>query len=225
MVDLDIKLLIGAVARTGPEPVLVNASTGDVGLWKVGHHLLRHRVNQIAGDIGVGTARARIGGDVIEGNEGAARYSAIERSGVWVPNLTSIRTASSGAIERSSLCGAKFAKITGPHRVAGNSSSSRAQSRLSQAVVIEEEESLVLEDRAANGATIIVAAQRRNGISIAVCEPVVCIEAIVAQELVHAAVKLVRAGARDHIDHRGTGKSVFRAKIRLLNFEFFHCLR
>src|SRR6266478_1824704 len=98
MVDLNIKLLIGAVARTRPEPVLVNASAGDVGLWTVGHHLLRHRVNQIAGDIGVGTARARIGGDVIEGNEGAARYHAIERSGVRVPNLTSVRTASSGAI-------------------------------------------------------------------------------------------------------------------------------
>src|SRR2546423_3411943 len=225
MVDLNVKLPIGAFARTRPEPVLVNASAVDVGLWKEGHHLLRHRINQIAGDIGVGTARGGIGGDVIEGNERAARYSAIERSGVRIPNLTSVRTASSGGIEGSSICGTKFAKITGPHRVAGNSSSSRAQSRLSQAVVIEEEESLVLEDRAANGATIIVAAQRRNGISIAVCEPVVCIEAIVAQELVHAAVQPAGAGARDHIDHRSTGKSVFRAKIRLLNFEFFHCLR
>jgi hypothetical protein len=66
-------------------------------------------------------------------------------------------------------------------------------------------ESFVFEDGAANGTTVIVAAQRRNGISISVGEPVVRIEAIVAEELVNAAVKLVRTGAGDHIDHRGTG--------------------
>ena len=52
MVDLNVKLLIGALARTRPEPVLLKASAGDVGLWKVAHHFLRHGINQIACDVG-----------------------------------------------------------------------------------------------------------------------------------------------------------------------------
>src|ERR1051325_1707704 len=59
MVDLNVKLLIGALARTRPEPVLLNASAADVGLWKVAHHLLRHRINQIAGYL-IGRSRAFI---------------------------------------------------------------------------------------------------------------------------------------------------------------------
>jgi len=68
MVDLNVKLFIGAVARTSPEPVLKKAPTGDVGLWKVAHHLLRHRVNQIAGSLS-GRSRAGKCGDIVEGNE------------------------------------------------------------------------------------------------------------------------------------------------------------
>src|SRR5215467_8781472 len=74
MVDLNVKLLVGSVARTRCEPV-VKEVPRDIGLWKVTHHLLRYRVNQIAGYIGGGTARTartRIGGDVVEGNEGTA---------------------------------------------------------------------------------------------------------------------------------------------------------
>ena len=71
MVDLNVKLLIGALARTRPEPVLLNASAGDVGLRKVAHHLLRHRVNQIAGSL-IGRSRAGIGGDIVVRNERAA---------------------------------------------------------------------------------------------------------------------------------------------------------
>ena len=71
MVDLNVKLLIGALARTSPEPVLLNASAGDIGLWKVARHFLRHRVNQIAGSL-IGRSRAGICGDIVEGNGRAA---------------------------------------------------------------------------------------------------------------------------------------------------------
>ncbi len=139
--------------------------------------------------------------------------------------MTGSGTALPIVIERPSLCGTHFAKITGPHRIAGNGSTSCAQAGLTQAVVVEKEESFVLDDRAADGTTVIVAAQGRNGISRAISEPVVRIEAGVAEELIHTSVKLIGTGAPDHIDHRGTRKPEFRAEIRLLNFEFFHRLR
>src|SRR5262252_2053806 len=107
MVDLNVKLLIGALARTRPKPVLLNASTGDVGLRKVAHHLLRHRVNQIAGSLS-GRSRAGPCGDIVEGNEHAAYDAAcigIENPGVRVPDLTSLHTASPDGTKRASLCG------------------------------------------------------------------------------------------------------------------------
>ena len=166
--------------------------------------------------------------NVVKWNELASYDAAsivIENPGPRVPNLTSVRTASPGAVERASFCSAKFAEITRPHGITGNACISRARAAFSPVVIIEEEEGFVLEDRAANRTAVIVAAQWRDRISVAVCEPIVGIEAIIAEELVNTTVKLVRAGARHHIDHRGARKPVFRAEIRLLNFEFFHCLR
>src|SRR5215472_3820729 len=230
MVDLNVKLPIGSVARTRCEPVVKEAPPSDIGLWKVAHHLLRHRVNQIAGYIGGETARTawtRIGGDVVEGNEGTAYDAALtvtKNPGPWVKNLTSVRTASPGTVERASFCSTKFAEITCPHGIAGNACLSRARAVFGAVVIVEEEEGSVLEDWAANGTAVIVAAQRRNGLSISVGEPVVRIETVVAEKLINATVKLVGSRARDYIDHRGARKPVFRAEIGLLDFEFLNCL-
>ena len=171
MVDLNVKLLIGSVARTRCEPVVKEAPPRDVGLRKVAHHFLRHRINQIAGDVGggtTGTARTRVGGDVVEGNEGTAYDAALtvtEYPGPGIPNLTSVRTAYSGAVERASFCSTKFAEITCPHGVARNACIGRARAGFSPIVVIEEEEGFILEDRAAYRTAVIVAPQRRDGIS------------------------------------------------------------
>src|SRR5262249_27595511 len=133
MVDLDIKLLIGALARTRCEPVLQKASAGEVGFWKVAHHFLRHRVNQIAGARSW-RKRAVVSGEVVEGNDGAAYGAAlivVENPGPRVPNLASIRTALPGAVKRASFFGTKFAEITCPHGVAGNACFSRLRAGFS----------------------------------------------------------------------------------------------
>src|SRR6266568_4066462 len=129
MIDSDIELLIGPVARAGAEPVLVDASAGKVGLWKVAHHLLCHGINQIAGNTGIGTARARPKGEVVKANKCAAYHATrvgIENSGVRIPDLTGCHAAQAIIIECPSLGGTHLAKIAGPHGIAGNGSSTRA---------------------------------------------------------------------------------------------------
>src|SRR4051812_21113849 len=117
---------------------------------------------------------------------------------------------------------AHLAKIAGAHGIAGNGSISCAQTGLAQAVVVKKEEGLILENGAANSATVVVPAQWWNRIAIAVRKPVVGIEAAIAKELIYAPVKLIRTRAPDHIYHGAPRKPVFRTEIRLLNFKFFN---
>src|SRR5260370_26170279 len=140
----------------------------------------------------IGRARAFISGEVIEGDKCAAHYGTTERSGLRIPDLPGSRAAQPSVIECTSICGAHFAKITAPHRVAGNSSSGCAQACLTRPVVVEKEESLVLDDGAADSETVVVAAQRRNGLARPVGEPVVRIQAGVTKELVPASLKFIR---------------------------------
>src|SRR5579872_1134354 len=128
MVDSDIELFIGTVIRPRPDPVLIDSSTGKVGFWKIGHQLLRHGVNEIPRSL-IGRARTGISGEVIEGDKCGTRYRAIEGSGIWIPDLAGRHAAQPGIIECPSLRPTHLAKITTPHRVAGNGSSSGAQAR------------------------------------------------------------------------------------------------
>src|ERR1700733_10605540 len=69
-------------------------------------------------------------------------------------------------------------------------------------IVVNEEKALILDDRAADrGPKLVLAKRRRN---IRRSEIILRVKYIVPHELVRAAVKGIRAGSGDDIDH-GTG--------------------
>ncbi len=51
-------------------------------------------------------------------------------------------------------------------------------------------------------------------------KPVVGVEDLVADKVVEFAMERIGAGLRDHIDDGATGKTIFRAEVRLLDLEF-----
>src|ERR1700730_2377089 len=94
----------------------------------------------------------------------------------------------------------------------------------SGAIVIEEEKHLVLLNRSADRGAEVVPLQTRSGLAIKIIEPIVGIKDLVAEEVVDAAVKTVRARTCDDIDQGCAGKTIFRAKIALLYFELLYCI-
>src|SRR5689334_3499962 len=59
MVNLDVELVVVIVSCAGSEPVVVDVSARG-GLRKQVHHLLRHRIDQIALNARIRTARAGV---------------------------------------------------------------------------------------------------------------------------------------------------------------------
>src|SRR5271166_6202651 len=90
-----------------------------------------------------------------------------------------------------------------------------------QAFVRPEEEQLVLLDRAAQHAAEIVLPQFGPRQSVAVGEPIVGVEFVVAEVLERGAVKGIRAGLRDHRYLSAWGTPILWRKSRSLNAELF----
>src|SRR5205807_2254356 len=107
----------------------------------------------------------------------------------------------------------QFAKITSPHGIAGNACSRCAQPCCTGVVIIEEEKGLILEDRAADGTTVVIATERRNRISSPICKPVVRIEACVAKELVPASVTPGASEVRATMLRSIKGRSLMKRRL------------
>src|SRR5256885_979942 len=122
MIDLDIELPVRTTACTRAEPVTQIISAGSIGLWKVAHHLLCNRIDQIAGSL-VDWAWALISGQVIVRDILAAQDAAsiaVKDPGVRIPDLAGSFAAQPIAVEGPSLRSAQFAKIAGAHGITGN---------------------------------------------------------------------------------------------------------
>ena len=70
----------------------------------------------------------------------------------------------------------------------------------------------------------VVEPQRRFGNSLVIAEPVIRVHFVMAKKFIPAAVKAVRARARDQIDDGCAAEAKFGAEIRFLHLEFFHCI-
>src|SRR6266566_929517 len=90
---------------------------------------------------------------------------------------------------------------------------------LSQTLIGEKNESLVLFEGTAKGAAKLVALERGLGVRHGV-KKVARIESVVAKELKGFAVKIVRSGARGHIDDGAGISSVLRGKSGVIDLEF-----
>src|SRR5579871_3937742 len=88
-------------------------------------------------------------------------------------------------------------QVTEPCLSVGNQGNVAQAQMLAEALVVAENEELVLDDRAAQRPAELVALKLGDRTSI---EEVARVEVAVAQELVNAAVKLVRAGCCDDTD-------------------------
>jgi len=80
---------------------------------------------------------------------------------------------------------------------------------LPDAFVVSKEKRAILDDRAADGAAKLVALERRLR-GAATLKEILCIQRAVAQEVLHAAMKCIRPGARNGINNAPGSLAVFR---------------
>src|SRR6185437_6469839 len=217
------------MVRPGRDPVVVNSAALNVGLGEQVHHLLCDWVNQVAGRAGqliwgsiqLRIAGAGVGGHVVEWDEGrgyAAAEVGIVGIGIGVPNLTLWVGTLAGGVKRSAIGGAYLAKVPGAFGGAWDTGLRRGRRGFAGTVPIEEEEGLILEDRTADGAAIVIAAERWDGLPIMIGKPAIGIENLVADKVVAFAMKDVGPGLRDHVDDRTAGESILGAEVGLLDF-------
>src|SRR6185437_13189228 len=141
---------------------------------------------------------------------------------IGVPNLTLWVGTLAGGVKRSAIGGAYLAKVPGAFGGAWDTGLRRGRRGFAGTVPIEEEEGLILEDRTADGAAIVIAAERWDGLPIMIGKPAIGIENLVADKVVAFAMKDVGPGLRDHVDDRTAGESILGAEVGLLDFEFLY---
>src|SRR5205823_9909306 len=117
---------------------------------------------------------------------------------VRIPELACCRRAQTLGVKRATLISAELPEISGALRRAGHTSIFRGGYALTVALIIKEEEGTVLSDRSAHGDTELVPAHRRNTGR----EEVLGVQLVVAQEIISAAMEIVRSRTRHDIDHR-----------------------
>ena len=208
VVDLDVVLIVGALIRSGTNPIRVRVVArrphAFVGKRIVLHELERNRIDQVArirwklvfGPVKVWAAWAHVSRHVVEryvsGPHGAARTRVVQ-TGIRIPKLPAIRGTTAVGVETSAGIPAQFSKVACSLGGARHTELAAGGGSAARAVIVEEKESLVFLDRPAYRAAKIVVAQRRDGHAALIIEPVVSIQFLIAEELVEAAMELVGA--------------------------------
>ena len=179
----------------------------------------------LGGPVQVGISRARIGNQVVKGDEtralGAAQVVVVHAR-VRIPELPVGVRAHAGGIEGPPDVAAEFTEIASAFERGGHARLVSAQRRRARAIVIEEEKRLVVFDGPADGSAKVVQFQRRNGNARGIVEEIVGIHNGVAQKVVTHTVDIICPRTNDHVDNRGARETILRAEIRLLHHELLN---
>src|SRR5207245_2550034 len=171
----------------------------------------RHRIDGVAGrgrdrmkagDLRV--AGTHVSFQVVEWNETLAIGTAIVRvidAGIRIPDLAIFSRTPSVRVKSTALKTAQLAEVSCPllgtrHPGVLGYGATRAAS-----FIVEEEERSILLDWPANGGAEVVPAHWSYLDAGLIIKEVVGIELVVAQEIIGAAVEVVRARAGDEVDY------------------------
>src|SRR5437879_2568380 len=166
------------------------------------------------GDLGV--ARTGVGLQIVERDETLAYRAAlvgIVDAGIGVPDLAVCGRAPSAGVETAALITAKFAEVSCTFQGTRHSGASGYGAAGTGSFVVEEEECPVLLNRPANGAAEVVPAHGSEFDAGLVIEEVIGVELVVAQEIISAAMELVRTRAGDNVNHRSAAKADLGAEV------------
>src|SRR5262249_22079984 len=113
-------------------------------------------------------------------------------------------------------------EIAGLLQIGGNRGCPYNRIFEAESLVAEEKERPVPDDRPPNRAAKLVVAEHRSGSARGVGKEVICRQRVIAEEMKHAAVNLVRAALGNDVDHGAAGVGVLGAEVIGLHPELLH---
>src|SRR5262249_49040298 len=236
VVDFYVELVVAISVGSGADPVIEPVVRGrahvEIGQREELHHLVRHRINCVAGSRGNGMkagdlriAWTLVRVQFVERNVILAIWAAVGSivdAGVRVPNLAVVGGTPAVRVERSTLITTQLAEVSRAFFSTRHASVFCHGTAGAASLIIEEEKRLILPDWPADGGPEIVPAHGSNLHAGLIVKEIVSVELVVAKEIIRAAVEVVGAGARDEVDYGGSAEADFRAKVRLLYLKLLH---